>query len=1635
MNKHMINSTTESLSLRENKSRDTTYMKQVALKFLMLTFLFAGLIPLSQVSYAQSTGAALYEESVVDMEIAYMGGVLQLERVWANGRWTFNPNWADLQFFRTADSISARDIANRNGYRISDLVELGVSKNVGFGVPGDISGRADAKDIKGIRRNLSLYEPIGGAGQTYKYLSTKTIVRTLDGYRWLTRSGRWIDYDLDGKILRFGNRNNQTISFLRDADDNIEHIVDQFGFTLATYQYSPEGRPLSLTDYSGRSVGYYWSEETPNNLSVVTDVRGNDWQYTYRDFSYARVMESKIDPEGRAVTIEHTLFNPDQRCGGGNTMPLMGYNVINDDGYFEFFAIDRRLPLGEEETPVFDEGTSVLGVGCRISNPGDAAVVYSRLIDEIGVALENEYYFSDSDDLYYYSTTRAGQGREVRKVNLQGETIEVLINGELQKEIDTSEDRRRVVETDRNGYVTTYNYDEFENITHVQFADGTEESWKYNQYSQVTEYTNPRNIVSTINYDDRGNIVQITEAKDTPEERVSEFEYDNEGRMTLMRLVGDDNTQESLTQWTEYDNFGNPLTQVSPLGVETHYTYDVIGNVLTYTDGKDSLWQWTLDQAGYITAYTDPLLHVTTFIYDKVGRLKEVINALEKTVATYTYNARNSLLTSTNAYNQTRTNTYNEFNQLITRLDENGNATSMTYDAFGRPETNTDMAGNVIRFVYDGDGASLTQPSAIILPTYTERMVYDRRYRIKSSIQQLNDTESEVTQFVYDEVGNVTLITDAESNQWTREYDALNRARKIIDPEMGEINYRYDDRNNMLSVTNELNVVQRQFAFNVRNQITTEQLPSGETYTYAYDVNGNLDYVVDPKGQLQKHLYDTADRSIGVELYSSAAGYLVEPPTIPAVPEKIISYNYNNANSLTYFNDGVFSGTYGYDDMQRLIAETVDYGAFTKSHAYTYTPTGKKASLTHPDGTVNEYHYDNVDRLNRIVIPGQGTITVNEFNWTQPSTITFPGGTVQENTFDPLGRLNTSLVRDPANNVLMQYGYEFDNTGNVTKKATEKGDYEYEYDDLGQLTSAKSPTLADENYTYDAAGNRLGSGDGEEQWQYDESNALESFGDNAYTYDKNGSAITRTINGETQNFIYNIENRLSEVRDAQDNMLAQYIYDPFGHRIAKIANNQTTYYHYTQEGMVAEYDGNGEEIQAYSYHPYQAWNTSPIYTQENGNFHYYINDYIGTPQKLFNSSGAVTWSAEFSAFGQAHIDPASTVRNPLRFAGQFYDEITGLHQNMHRDYDPMSGRYLQSDPIGIAGGLNTYMYAGNNPSTYSDPTGEFIIPVGTAAAAAYARCVTQCTAVGAVAAGAGAAVDYLGGEDCNVDMGAVVGAMGQTAASCAKECLNPFNWFGGGAKKKAPKNQKKPCNCFVEGTEVLTDEGPVSIEEIEIGDRVASRDEKTGEFEYKEVVNLFQFENREVFDLRFAEENGDIEEFRVTAEHPFYIEGRGWVEVRDLNSGDVAHDIDGDVLVVLDVLPVEKLYETYNFEVADFHTYFVGEDGVWVHNDCDEEEETLIRFGTEEETLESLAEQAAAAEENGFPHGVSTKRKKTKKLKSSDKKHKTAKRSDAEGEFEVTQTGGNKDHHTVHLPKPVTQEVVDKFNKTFPPKK
>jgi len=206
----------------------------------------------------------------------------------------------------------------------------------------------------------------------------------------------------------------------------------------------------------------------------------------------------------------------------------------------------------------------------------------------------------------------------------------------------------------------------------------------------------------------------------------------------------------------------------------------------------------------------------------------------------------------------------------------------------------------------------------------------------------------------------------------------------------------------------------------------------------------------------------------------------------------------------------------------------------------------------------------------------------------------------------------------------------------------------------------------------------------------------------SFSYDQNGNTTQKKTGEEITGYTYNSADRLERVQ-LPDGSTATYTYDPFGRRIKKDVAGEVTYYVYADEGLVGEYDAAGGMKKTYGWKPGGIWGADPVFMTEDGAYYYYQNDHLGTPQKLTDASGNVVWSAEYTAFGQAAVDPASAVENNLRFPGQYFDEETNLHYNWQRYYSPETGRYIQVDPLGFgAKDENLYRYVFNAPTVLSD---------------------------------------------------------------------------------------------------------------------------------------------------------------------------------------------------------------------------------------------------------------------------------------------------------------------------------------------
>jgi RHS repeat-associated protein len=195
-------------------------------------------------------------------------------------------------------------------------------------------------------------------------------------------------------------------------------------------------------------------------------------------------------------------------------------------------------------------------------------------------------------------------------------------------------------------------------------------------------------------------------------------------------------------------------------------------------------------------------------------------------------------------------------------------------------------------------------------------------------------------------------------------------------------------------------------------------------------------------------------------------------------------------------------------------------------------------------------------------------------------------------------------------------------------------------------------------------------------------------------------------------FEYNQAGRLSVVK-TNGTQTASYLYNGGGERVRRIAGGQTTLTLYGDAGQwLGDYDATGQPLQQAIW-----FGDLPVGlltgTGATLKPHYIEADALGSPRVVIDPTRNVAvwrWALEGEAFGDSapEQDPDSdsiAFVLDMRFPGQRYDAASGLHYNYFRDYDPATGRYVQSDPIGLAGGISTYGYVGGNPMSGIDPLG------------------------------------------------------------------------------------------------------------------------------------------------------------------------------------------------------------------------------------------------------------------------------------------------------------------------------------------
>ena len=297
---------------------------------------------------------------------------------------------------------------------------------------------------------------------------------------------------------------------------------------------------------------------------------------------------------------------------------------------------------------------------------------------------------------------------------------------------------------------------------------------------------------------------------------------------------------------------------------------------------------------------------------------------------------------------------------------------------------------------------------------------------------------------------------------------------------------------------------------------------------------------------------------------------------------------------------------------------------------------------------------------------------------------TMGNGIKETREYDRQGRMRQQTING------QRQDYAYDPNGNLI----EKGQTPYGYDALNRLTLDQATRI-----DYDGNGNQLNQGDSQFAY-YQQSNLLYSINEQPIEHDSTGN-LTQDEQG--RNYTYNNAGRLTQVQNNNQSTIARYTYNAFNQRTQKHVNGITTHFIYDLSGnLIQEVTHSG--ISQATTQSYYWMGIEPIAAANDNKVTYLHTDHLFTPRQGYSQNQNQVWQWRSDAYGNnkeinqaAANDGETKVTIPLRFPGQYFDEETGLHYNWHRYYNPKTGRYITSDPIGLTAGINTFGYVGGNP--------------------------------------------------------------------------------------------------------------------------------------------------------------------------------------------------------------------------------------------------------------------------------------------------------------------------------------------------
>lgn len=1041
-------------------------------------------------------------------------------------------------------------------------------------------------------------------------------------------------YDKYGRVDRqFDGRGNLT-EFNYDEYSNPDRVTTQMtiGNRVTTLVHDNSGQLLSKTDGEGSVESYEYDDR--RNVVQYTNQNGDVFN---REYDELNRLTKSINPDDSVRKLSYF----------GNTDKLS--NVVYEDGSESSFEYDD------------------IGRISKVIDQLDHTTMYEYdafgnvlSVTQGGRVIENTY----DDQGYISSTTRNGNTVEM-KSNVLGLVTSM-----------TSED-----------HTITHEYDDAGRRVLTTNPDGGETAFQYNAFGDVIERMDADGVVTTMDYDDNGNL--LSEVVDT---RGHYYEYNIHNEISSEYDKSGRSSRNKMTY--RYNKRGDVLSVEDNDGVVSSRRYDGVGNIVTESL-EDISSTYTYDYMGNVLSEMDDNGGLVEYEYDELGRLIESKSAEGKSV----------------------THLYNAGGQRIESIDGSGNKTLYDYDEFGNLLSVELANGAVTTYQYDDNDALLSETNALGETTSRSYNGLGQLLHVK------NDLDEIVFEYDYDGMGNITSITDGNGNTTKLSYDAMSRLVSMTDP-LGNVveTNRYNKYGERIGVTDAVGA-ELEFKPDGFGNIQAEYDALGYETSYYYTDASRLLEVTDPNYHMAAHEYDKYGNVTHTgEIYGRNVMY--EYDRNQNITREIfnrggVSYDYNLDDELvTHTNGRGDSISYVYDANGNVVKEIAD-GVETQ---FTYDVVGNQLTA----GDVSRTY----DDLGRVISKTTGDDTI-EYRYDERGHLvemTYPDGDSVLYEYDVMGNLLS--VTDWNNKVTK---YEYDANNRLVRTENWNGTTESrDYDAVGQLVSIKRSDGSSETFEYDLNGNIIQEND--DVYKYDALNRLVKAKGQTYEYDDYGN-ITDVLGSRYDLFFrYGDDNELTRVNglntsvDKDGNLTAYTDDDGVKHNVMYDVKNRLVSYDGVTYGydiennrtsiddveFVIDSDSNrlsrvllersDDDIVKYVY------GDGLIGAYRDGSFETYHYDLRGSTVSVTDESGDVTGRVAYDPYGEI-VSKDDGVETRFLYNGQYgvQTDDNGLYHMRARYYNPELKRFMNRDVVSgsieESQTLNRYAYVNGNPVSYHDPFG------------------------------------------------------------------------------------------------------------------------------------------------------------------------------------------------------------------------------------------------------------------------------------------------------------------------------------------